>query len=100
MTRQIMSCQKRRCRIQLRRVALAVGGCVVEGGCVRAPSVDVIGSFFPAWMVCVTAAIVVTFIIRAVLVRVRLESEVGPLALFYPSLVLLLSCGLWLMFYR
>jgi hypothetical protein len=81
-------------------VAVLVGGCIVETGCARAPSVDVIGSFFPAWMVCVTAAIVATFIVRAVLVRVRLESEVGPLALFYPSLVLLLSCGLWLVFYR
>jgi hypothetical protein len=85
---------------QFRLVALALGGCMVEVACVRAPSVDVIGSFFPAWMVCVTAAIVFTFIVRAVLVRVRLESEVGPLALFYPSLVVFLSCGLWLMLYR
>jgi hypothetical protein len=88
-------------QIQSRLVALALGGgCIGEVGCVRAPSVDVIGSFFPAWMVCVTAAIVATFVVRAVLVRVRLESEVGPLALFYPSLVVLLSCGLWLMLYR
>ncbi len=87
-------------QIQPRLVAFVLGGCIVEAGCVRAPSVDVIGSFFPAWMVCVTAAIVATFVVRAVLVRVRLESEVGPLALFYPSLVVLLSCGLWLMLYR
>ncbi len=85
---------------RLRALAMALGCCLLEAGCVRAPSVDVIGSFFPAWMVCVTAAIVGTFIVRAVLVRVRLETEVGPLALFYPSLVVLLSCGLWLMFYR
>ncbi len=87
-------------QIQPRLMALALAGGMVEVGCVRAPSVDVIGSFFPAWMVCVTAAIVATFVVRAVLVRVRLESEVGPLALFYPSLVVLLSCGLWLMLYR
>jgi hypothetical protein len=95
MIQEIRSSQR-----QLRGVALALGACIIEMGCVRAPSVDVIGSFFPAWMVCVTAAIVVTFVVRAVLVRVRLETEVGPLALFYPSLVVLLSCGLWLMFYR
>jgi hypothetical protein len=74
--------------------------CVSQAACVRAPSVDVIGSFFPAWMVCVTAAIVATFVVRAILVRLRLESEVGPLGLFYPSLVVLLCCGLWLLFYR
>jgi hypothetical protein len=95
MSRQIQNQQ-----IRLRALAAVLGGCLTEVGCVRAPSVDVIGSFFPAWMVCVAAAIVGTFIVRAVLVRVRLESEVGPLALFYPSLVVLLSCGLWLMFYR
>ena len=94
-----MSSTTRSSKTRFRALATALF-CLVEAGCVRAPSVDVIGSFFPAWMVCVTAAIVGTFIVRAVLVRVRLETEVGPLALFYPSLVVLLSCGLWLIFYR
>jgi YtcA family len=66
----------------------------------QAPSIDVIGSFFPAWLVCLIVAIVGTFLIRTILLRLRLETEVGPLALFYPSLVVLLSCGIWLAFYR
>jgi YtcA family len=66
----------------------------------QAPSIDIIGSFFPAWLVCLIVAIVGTFLVRTILLRLRLETEVGPLALFYPSLVVLLSCGIWLAFYR
>ncbi|HVW10011.1 MAG TPA: YtcA family lipoprotein [Bryobacteraceae bacterium] len=65
-----------------------------------APSVDVAGSFFPGWMVCLTIAVVLTFAARFVLVKVRLEQEVGPLALFYPSLLTLLTCVLWMGYFR
>jgi len=66
----------------------------------HAPAVDIIGSFFPVWMVCLTIAVVLACGLRLVLVRMRLESDVGPLALFYPSLVVLLSSLLWLTFFR
>jgi hypothetical protein len=69
-------------------------------GCGRAPSVDVLGSFFPVWMLCLTIGIVLTFVLRFVLVRCRLESEVGPLALFYPSAVIAFTCAVWMLFYR
>jgi hypothetical protein len=69
-------------------------------GCGRAPSVDIIGSFFPVWMVCLTAAVVLTFGVRYLLHRYKLETEVGPLAIFYPCAVILLTSLLWLIFYR
>jgi hypothetical protein len=69
-------------------------------GCARAPAVDIVGSFFPAWMICLTIAVVLTFVVRYLLVRLRIESEVGPLALFYPSLLTLLTCTLWLAYFR
>jgi|HubBroStandDraft_6_1064221.scaffolds.fasta_scaffold422669_2 hypothetical protein len=69
-------------------------------GCNGAPSVDIIGSFFPAWIICLTIAVVLTFGVRFVLVRLQLETEVGPLALFYPSLLTLLTCGIWLGYFQ
>ena len=69
-------------------------------GCVRAPSVDIIGSYFPVWMICLTAAVPLTFVFRKVLVRYKLEPHVGPAALFYPCLVVLFSCLLWFTFFR
>jgi hypothetical protein len=69
-------------------------------GCGRAPSIDIIGSFFPVWMVCLTLAIFLVFAVRYILLRYRLEQEVGPLALFYPSAVVFLTSLLWLIFFR
>jgi len=73
---------------------------ILLAGCERAPSIDIVGSFFPAWMVCLTIAVVGTFAIRFVMVRLKLESEVGPLVVFYPSLVTLMTCLLWLGYFR
>jgi hypothetical protein len=74
--------------------------CLFCAGCGRAPSVDIIGSFFPVWMLCLTIAIVLAFVVRYLMLRYRLETEVGPVALFYPSVVILFTCLLWLIFFR
>jgi len=34
------------------------------------------------------------------LLRWKFEQEVGPVALFYPSVVILISCTMWLIFFR
>ena len=69
-------------------------------GCNGAPAIDVLGSFFPAWMVCIIAAVALTFVVRYLLLKYQLESEVGHLAIFYPCVVVFLACGLWLSFFR
>jgi hypothetical protein len=74
-------------------------GCVCSG-CSRAPSVSIIGSFFPVWMICIAIGVVAAFLERALLVRLRLEQYVGPLWLFYPASVTLFACGLWEGFFR
>lgn len=87
-------------KIVHRRVALLGALTSVLTGCARAPSVDVLGSFFPIWMVCASTAVILTFFARKLLLRYKLESHVGPVALFYPSLVILFSCLLWLISFR
>jgi YtcA-like protein len=77
-----------------------LAGCFLLTACSRAPSVDIIGSFFPVWMVCLTIAVLIVACLRWLLLRLQLESEVGPLALFYPSALVLFTCGLWLIFFR
>jgi YtcA family len=74
--------------------------CLLCTGCGHAPSIDVIGSFFPVWMLCLIIAIALTFVVRGLLARYQLDSEVGPVALFYPSVVVLFTCLLWLIFFR
>jgi len=74
--------------------------CQFCAGCAQAPSIGVMGSFFPAWLFCLTVGVILAFVVRSGLTRYRLESEVGPLALFYPSVVLFFSTLLWLIFFR
>lgn len=84
----------------MRRAILLTAACLFCAGCGRAPAFDIIGSFFPAWIGCVAIAVVLACVLRVLLLRWQFEQEVAPVALFYPSVVVLLSCSLWLIFFR
>jgi hypothetical protein len=66
-------------------------------GCSRAPSVDVLGSFFPAWLLCFVVAIVLTALVQLALLRFRVKVALPLLA--YPSLAALFTFLLWLIFF-
>jgi len=84
----------------LKTVACPAAACLCVTGCGRAPAINILGSFFPAWMICLTAGVILAFVVRIILLRYRLETEVGPLAVFYPCVVILSTCLLWLIFFR
>ena len=84
----------------LKNYAGVAAACLFLTGCGRAPAINILGSFFPAWMICLTAGVILAFVVRFILLRYRLETEVGPLALFYPCVVVLSTCLLWLIFFR
>jgi len=86
--------------MKLTNAARAACATLVLSGCQRAPSIDIEGSFFPGWLVCLTIAVVLTFVVRWLLLRFKMESEVGPLVIFYPSLLTLLTGALWLSYFR
>ena len=65
-----------------------------------APSVDLFGSFFPIWMVCITAAAVLTLETRFLLIRARLDDELRPKLIVYPSMVTAFACAIWLGLFR
>ncbi|HUA83712.1 MAG TPA: YtcA family lipoprotein [Bryobacteraceae bacterium] len=67
-------------------------------GCGRAPSFDVLGSFFPAWLVCLALSLVLTAAARWLLLR--LEIVIAFPVLTYPSLTALFSFALWLALFR
>jgi NhaP-type Na+/H+ or K+/H+ antiporter len=66
--------------------------------CARAPSFDILGSFFPAWLVCLILGIVLTVIARWLLLRLHIE--VALPVLVYPSLTALFTFALWLVFFH
>ena len=67
-------------------------------GCGRAPSFDVVGSFFPAWLFCLAMAILLTVLARLFLQQLR-AALLLPI-LTYPSLTAAFAFALWLTFFR
>ena len=67
-------------------------------GCSRAPSFDILGSFFPAWLVCVASGLLLTVAARWMLLRSRVVLALPILT--YPSLTALFTLALWLMLFR
>lgn len=65
--------------------------------CSRAPSFDISGSFFPAWLVCLLVAFVLTAC--TVLLLRRLHIPVALPILTYPSLTASLTFALWLVLF-
>jgi hypothetical protein len=68
--------------------------------CQRAPSIDVLGSFFPAWLLCLTLGIVVTIGTRFLLSKLHLEEALSPPIVMYPCVAALFTFGLWLIFFH
>ena len=67
-------------------------------GCGRAPSFDLVGSFFPAWLACLAVAILLTVLARLFLQRLHV-ALIFPI-LTYPSLTAAFAFALWLIFFR
>jgi hypothetical protein len=65
----------------------------VLAGCARAPSFDILGSFFPAWLFCAVVAVLLTVLSRELLHR---YAELPWPVLVYPSLSALFAFALWL----
>ena len=62
------------------------------------PSFDILGSFFPAWLVCLALSVVLTAAARWALLRLRLTIALPVLT--FPSLTALFSFALWLSLFR
>jgi YtcA family len=65
--------------------------------CSRAPSFDIVGSFFPAWLICLVVAIVLTALTGWLLRLLYIPVAVPTLT--YPSLTALFTFALWLIFF-
>jgi hypothetical protein len=64
------------------------------------PSINLYGSFFPAWIWCVVLGVGLTVMLRFVFAALRLERNLGPLVLMYPCLALILACVAWLILFQ
>ena len=82
------------------KVAIALPLLLVTTGCSYSPSFDILGSYFPSWMICCLGGAVATFVAHLLFTRWKLIGELRPLPLLYTGLFSFVSCTLWLIFFK
>lgn len=81
-------------------LSILAGCSALAGGCSYAPSLNVLGAFFPGWLFCMTGGLFATLIVRALLIRAGLAERLRPLVILYPTLMALFTMIGWLIFFR
>jgi len=79
----------------VRRVAIAL----VTAGCSHAPTMNLFGSYFPAWMLCAAVGIVATVIIWWILAMAGIHEYVIAPLLTYTGLALSAALLSWLLWF-
>src|SRR5471032_1916248 len=73
--------------------------CLALAGCKQPPSISVVGAYFPDWLFCAIAGVLLTFLVRTVLLRTQRTAWLRPWVLSYPLLALVFSLLSWLVFF-
>ena len=66
----------------------------------HSPTVDVLGSYFPAWMICILSGLSLTFVAHWIVQVGKLESYLGPAPLIYSCLMIIFTFATWILFYQ
>lgn len=69
-------------------------------GCSAPPVFNILGSYFPSWLVCVAVSIGLTFLTHAFVSAKKLADQLWPLSIVYSALLCFFSCTLWLIFFK
>jgi len=65
-----------------------------------APSLNILGSFFPAWLISIVIGLVLTVVVRRMLVATDADSYLRPAPVAYTSLAALLIFATRLLLFR
>ena len=68
-------------------------------GCTHAPTLDLFGSYFPAWMLCAVAGILAAVIIRQILSLIGIHEFVLAPLLTYTGFAIAAALLLWLFWF-
>jgi hypothetical protein len=74
-------------------------GALSGTGCALSPSVNILGSFFPAWLISIVTGLVLALVVWRVLVATGIAPYLTPPALVYPCLAVLLIFASWLVLF-
>ncbi|WOD13850.1 YtcA family lipoprotein [Paraburkholderia kirstenboschensis] len=83
-----------------RAIGIAAIAAILMSGCANSPSIGVLGAYFPDWLFCIVAGVVLTVVIYLMLKRLQADHLMRPSAVTYPTLVALLSLAVWLTLFQ
>ena len=63
-------------------------------------TVDILGSYFPAWMVCIVSGLTLTLVAQWIVQACNLKPYLGPAPLIYSCLMIIFTFGTWILFYQ
>jgi hypothetical protein len=69
-------------------------------GCAGSPSIAVLGAYFPDWLFCIVAGVVLTIVIYLIVKHLQAGHLMAPSAVVYPTLVTFLSLVVWLVLFK
>jgi hypothetical protein len=78
-------------------INLTLAGCGADD---HSPTVDILGSYFPAWIICIALGLALTLITRQVLIGFKLNTHLHPAPLVYISMLVFFTLALWLAFFQ
>jgi hypothetical protein len=81
-------------------VGVSIAPALLAAGCSRSPSFNILGSYFPAWILCGVIGILLAVAVRLFFLRIKLEEKLLlPLVLVYPCLTAFFTFTIWLLFF-
>jgi hypothetical protein len=66
----------------------------------RSPTVDILGSYFPAWMICIVSGLILTLVAHWIVQLCNLKQYLGPAPLIYSCLTIIFTFATWILFYQ
>ena len=72
----------------------------VRMGSHHPPTIDLLGSYFPAWMVSILSGLALTLIAHWIVQFRNLKAYLGPAPLIYSCLMIVFTFATWILFYQ
>ena len=66
----------------------------------HAPTVDIIGSYFPSWIMCLVLGIALTLVLRMLLIGLKIDAHLRLKVIVYTCAAACFAFAVWLMFFK
>jgi len=84
----------------MKAIGVAAVLALLMSGCANAPSINVLGAYFPDWLFCIVAGVLLAIVVYRILQHRQRGALLGPPVVVYPSLVTLFSLVFWLVIFQ